>query len=126
MVNLLLSASHPQDPSPHQILPSASLSTTFVTPSDEKLSVKAINTQLVVGTKDTALRNAANVLSRAAANVNSFVERGEVHWGQAVLARKANWSLIPKPLPPFTQRKDIDHGARDFMISYGLEDCRFE
>jgi mediator of RNA polymerase II transcription subunit 17, fungi type len=126
VVNLILSVSHPSAPSPHQVLPTASLSTTFVTPPEEKPSVNAVNAQLVVGTKDSALRNASNVLSRAATTVGNFVERGEAHWGQALLVRRANWGMLPKPLPPgqlpFPQQKD-DRGSRDFVISFGLEDC---
>jgi mediator of RNA polymerase II transcription subunit 17, fungi type len=127
VVNLILSVSHPEAPSPHQVLPTASLGATFVTPPEEKPSINALNAQLIVGTKDRALRNASNILSRAAETVGTFVERGEVHWGQAILIRRANWGLLPKPLQPgslpIPQHKDVDHSSRDFVISFGLEDC---
>ncbi|KAF8341421.1 subunit 17 of mediator complex-domain-containing protein [Cantharellus anzutake] len=93
-------------------------------PEDEKPSSKALNEQIVIGTKDRSLKDASDIISRAADHIDSFVGRAEIHWGQALSLRSANWPLVPK-LPQASQsrgRAELGN-ARDFLISYGLEHC---
>jgi mediator of RNA polymerase II transcription subunit 17 len=38
--------------------------------------------------------------------------------------RRENWGLIPAPLPPGSSMgKGADKSSKDFLISFGLEEC---
>ena len=121
----LLSSTTPNQPSPVPSLPSTSLTASMVSKPSAISSVDAFNTQLTIGGKDEALRKAADVFKQAA----SRLERGRLHsekyWVDALKIRKANWSLVPAPLPVWAPSgKGADRTSKDFLVSFGLEECR--
>lgn len=127
VVNLLLSSTRPSEPSPHPELPAACIATTQVTKPPAIPSVQSVDAQLVVGSKDKALRDAAQLFSKAAESLGGEVMRGEEYWQDALRLRKANWELMPRPLPvqfgaPTASRKGFDATARDFLVLFGLEE----
>jgi mediator of RNA polymerase II transcription subunit 17 len=86
--------------------------------------VQAFNSQLTIGSKDEALRKAANVFKAAAESMDRGRIRGEKYWVDALKIRRGNWGLIPAPLPlGAATGKGADKSSKDFLISYGLEEC---
>ncbi|KAG8902431.1 hypothetical protein FRB99_004494 [Tulasnella sp. 403] len=90
-------------------------------------SVRALNAQVVVGTKDRTLRKASDIFQAAAERTARVVERGEQYWETAVRLRRSNWPLVTAPLrsgtegPPSRTFQTSDNYAKDFRIAYGLE-----
>ncbi|KZT36835.1 hypothetical protein SISSUDRAFT_1130093 [Sistotremastrum suecicum HHB10207 ss-3] len=82
-------------------------------------SVAAFNTLLTTGGKDESLRSASDVLGTAAREIERVNESNEKYWQNALLVRSSGWGLVPAPLPPGTSGGN--KFARDFLISYGLE-----
>lgn len=103
----------------------STLSTTTVTKPPPIVSVQAFNAQLTIGGKDEALRKAAAVFRSAAESMERGRIRGERYWVDALKIRRANWGLIPAPLPfGSATGKGADKTSKDFLISYGLEECK--
>lgn len=103
---------------------SSQLSATLVNKPPSITSVQAFNAQLTIGGKDEALRKAADVFRAAAENMEKTRQRGERYWLDALKIRRANWRLVPAPLPPGSSTgKGTDKTAKDFLIVYGLEEC---
>ncbi|KAJ6515843.1 subunit 17 of mediator complex-domain-containing protein [Mycena sanguinolenta] len=101
----------------------AALSATTVTKPAPIQSVQAFNAQLTLGGKDEALRKAAGLFKTAAESIERARVRGERYWVDALRIRKANWGLIPAPLPfGAPTGKGADKTSKDFLISYGLEE----
>ena len=124
IVNVLVSAGSTSDGPSHPILPKGAISVTAISPEAEKISFRSLNDQIVIGTKDGSLKDASDILSGAADHIETFVSRAEIHWGQAISLRHSNWPLVPKfPLPTPSRKHGYLGGARDFLISYGLENC---
>ncbi|EPQ59420.1 hypothetical protein GLOTRDRAFT_70848 [Gloeophyllum trabeum ATCC 11539] len=110
-------------PSPAPPLPHAELTATVITKPPPIPSVQTFNAQLTIGGKDEALRQAADVFKSAAAGMERTRVRGEQYWAQALKIRKANWGLVPAPLPfGSATGKGADKTSKDFLISFGLED----
>ncbi|KAG6837433.1 hypothetical protein H0H93_009527 [Arthromyces matolae] len=106
-----------------QPLESTNLSATIVTKSPPIVSVQAFNAQLTIGSKDEALRKAANVFMSAAQSMDRGRIKGEKYWVDALKVRRANWGLNPAPLPfGAPTGKGADKTSKDFLISYGLEE----
>ena len=104
--------------------PGPLLSATLVTKPNPIVSVHAFNTQLTIGSKDEALRKAAELFKTAAERMGRGRLKGEKYWVDALKIRWANWGLIPAPLPPGSATgKGADKTSKDFLISYGLEGC---
>lgn len=104
----------------------STLSATTVTKPAPIVSVQAFNAQLTIGGKDEALRKAAGVFKSAAESMERARVRGERYWVDALKIRRANWGLIPAPLPFGSPTgKGADKTSKDFLISYGLEECAF-
>ncbi|KAJ7754261.1 subunit 17 of mediator complex-domain-containing protein [Mycena maculata] len=118
----LLLASAPNAPGASAAEPST-LSATTVTKPAPIVSVQAFNAQLTIGGKDEALRKAAGVFKSAAESMERARVRGEHYWVDALKIRRANWGLIPAPLPFGSPTgKGADKTSKDFLISYGLEE----
>lgn len=89
-------------------------------------SVDAFNAQLAIGGKDEALRKAADVFKQAASRLERSRLHSEKYWVDALKIRKANWSLVPAPLPVWAPSgKGTDRTSKDFLVSFGLEECRY-
>ena len=105
-------------------VPASLLSATLVTKPNPVVSVYAFNTQLIIGSKDEALRKAAGLFKKAAERMERGRLKGEKYWVDALKIRWTNWRLIPAPLPPGSATgKGADKTSKDFLISYGLEGC---
>ncbi|KDQ29410.1 hypothetical protein PLEOSDRAFT_1039855 [Pleurotus ostreatus PC15] len=103
--------------------PPPKLSTTIVTKPPPISSIKAFNAQLTISSKDLALRNAADVFKAAADGMDRSRVKGEKYWVDALKIRRANWGLIPAPLPfGAPTGKGADRTSKDFLISFGLEE----
>ncbi|KAG6890572.1 hypothetical protein C0992_000580 [Termitomyces sp. T32_za158] len=114
----LLSSSSPQPETAATIL-----SATVVTKPLPIVSVQAFNAQLTIGSKDEALRKAADVFKSAAGSMDRCRIKGEKYWVDALKVRKANWGLNPAPLPFGSAiGKGADKTSKDFLISFGLEE----
>ncbi|KAG6902224.1 hypothetical protein C0995_002856 [Termitomyces sp. Mi166 len=114
----LLSSSFPQPENS-----TTNLSATVVTKPPPIVSVQAFNGQLTIGSKDEALRKAANVFKSAAYSMDRGRIKGEKYWVDALKVRRANWGLNPAPLPfGSATGKGADKTSKDFLISYGLEE----
>ena len=123
LLTLLLSSSLPAQPS---TLPPNPLAATVVTKPPPIISVQAFNSQLVIGGKDKALRSAADLFKSAADKMEESRTSGEKYWVDALKIRRGNWGLIPAPLPLGSATgKGADKTAKDFLISFGLEECEF-
>lgn len=119
MASLLLSSQAAQSDS-------ASLSATVVSKPPPIISVQTFNSQLTIGSKDEALRKAADVFKSAAESMERGRIKGEKYWVDALKIRRGNWGLIPAPLPYGAPTgKGADKTSKDFLISYGLEECAF-
>ncbi|EDR12871.1 uncharacterized protein LACBIDRAFT_311839 [Laccaria bicolor S238N-H82] len=116
--SLLTSSSGAQSPSQT----SAHLSATLVKKPPPIISVEAFNAQLTVGGKDEALRKASFLFKSEADVMERSRAMGERYWVDALRIRRANWGLIPAPLPLGSATgKGADRTSKDFLISYGLE-----
>ncbi|KAG6828400.1 hypothetical protein H0H92_008142 [Tricholoma furcatifolium] len=101
------------------------LSATVVTKPSPIVSVQAFNAQLTIGSKDEALRKAGNLFKNAADSMERGRIKGEKYWVDALKVRRANWGLNPAPLPLGSATgKGADKTSKDFLISYGLEECQ--
>lgn len=110
------------DPSPSENLPT--LSSTSVTKPPFIVSVQAFDAQLAIGGKDEALRKAAGLFKTAATRMERGRVRNEKYWVDALKIRRGNWGLVPAPLPLGSATgKGADKTSKDFVISYGLEEC---
>ncbi|KAF5333164.1 hypothetical protein D9611_002473 [Ephemerocybe angulata] len=111
-------------PSPPQRAPGdPALTATVVTKPPPITSLQAFNAQLVIGSKDEALRKAANLFDTVATRLEKSQKRGEQYWVNALKVRRSNWRLIPSPLPPGSiVGKGADRTSKDFLVSYGLEE----
>ena len=126
MLSLLLSTTTPQNTSPIPSLPSGLLTVSSVSKEPDVLSVLTFNALLVTGGKDDALRKAASLLKDAADRLDRSTLRNDKYWLDALTIRKANWGLLPAPLPlGSATSKGSDKTARDFVVSYGLEQCAY-
>jgi mediator of RNA polymerase II transcription subunit 17 len=86
--------------------------------------VEAFNAQLTIGGKDEALRKAASLFKTAANNLERSRLRGQRYWVDALKIRRANWGLVPAPLPfGAPTGKGADKTSKDFFVSFGLEEC---
>ncbi|KAG2367329.1 subunit 17 of mediator complex-domain-containing protein [Suillus spraguei] len=86
-------------------------------------SVEAFNAQLTIGGKDEALRKASNIFKTAANNLERSRLRGQRYWVDALKIRRANWGLVPAPLPfGAPTGKGADKTSKDFFVSFGLEE----
>ena len=121
LLTLLLSSSLSSQPSS---LPPAPLAATIVDKPSPILSVRAFDAQLTIGGKDKALRAAADLFKDAAEKIEDSRVAGERYWMDALKIRRGNWGLIPAPLPLGSATgKGADKTSKDFLISYGLEEC---
>lgn len=108
---------------PSEVKP-ALLTATTVKPLPPPISIQAFNAQLVLGGKDESLRKAADIFKVAANKMDSDRFKSEKYWADALKIRRANWGLVPAPLPPgVATGKGADKSSRDFMVTYGLEEC---
>ncbi|KAI0832410.1 subunit 17 of mediator complex-domain-containing protein [Trametes gibbosa] len=120
LLTLLLSSSLP---TPSPTLPPAPLAATVVNKPPPIISVRAFNAQLTIGGKDKALRSAADLFKGAAKKIEESRIAGEKYWLDALKIRRGNWGLIPAPLPLGSATgKGADKTAKDFLISFGLEE----
>ncbi|KAF9457004.1 subunit 17 of mediator complex-domain-containing protein, partial [Collybia nuda] len=117
MASLLFSSQPAQsDPS--------NLSATTVSKPPPIISVQAFNSQLTIGSKDEALRKAADVFKSAAESMERGRIKDDKYWVDALKIRRGNWGLIPAPLPHGAATgKGTDRTSKDFLISYGLEEA---
>lgn len=125
LLSLLLASTSPVDPSPVPSLPSSTLTASIVTKPPPIPSVQAFNAQLTIGGKDEALRKAASLFKTAANNLERSRLRGQRYWVDALKIRRANWGLVPAPLPfGAPTGKGADKTSKDFFVSFGLEECK--
>ncbi|KAG1833319.1 subunit 17 of mediator complex-domain-containing protein [Suillus variegatus] len=123
LLSLLLASSAPTDPSPVPALPSSTLTASIVTKPSPIPSVDAFNAQLTIGGKDEALRKASSIFKAAANNLERSRLRGQRYWVDALKTRRANWGLVPAPLPfGAPTGKGADKTSKDFFVSFGLEE----
>lgn len=126
LLSLLLASTPPKQSESVSSEPSSTLTATIVTKPPPIPSVQAFNAQLVVGGKDEALRKAADIFKSAAESMERGRVRGNKYWVNALKIRSANWGLIPAPLPAGSATgKGADKTSKDFLISFGLEECLF-
>lgn len=125
LLTLLLSSATPSQQGPlNTENPSTSLTATIVTKPPPIQSVQAFNAQLVVGGKDRALRDAAELFRTAANGMEKSRTRSEKYFLDALKIRRGNWGLIPAPLPPGSSiGKGADKTSKDFLVSFSLEEC---
>ncbi|TFK23261.1 hypothetical protein FA15DRAFT_470912 [Coprinopsis marcescibilis] len=101
----------------------AALTGTIVTQPSPIPALQAFNAQLVIGSKDAALRKASHLFNTVAGRMERVHERSEQYWINALKIRRNNWRLLPSPLPPGSFiGKGADRTARDFVVAYGLEE----
>jgi mediator of RNA polymerase II transcription subunit 17 len=120
--------SQPQAHLPSQLQslppPNVNFSATLVTPQPSITSVQTFNVQLAIGGKDEALRHAAGLFKASAKSIERTRLAGEKYWVDALKIRRNNWGLVPAPLPPGSATgKGADKTSKDFLISFGLEEC---
>lgn len=126
LLSLLLASTLPKQPGSVSEPPTSTLTATIVTKPPPIPSVQAFNAQLVVAGKDEALRKAADIFKSAAEGMERGRVRGNKYWVDALKIRRANWGLIPAPLPfGSATGKGADKTSKDFLISFGLEECLF-
>jgi mediator of RNA polymerase II transcription subunit 17 len=132
LLTLLLSSKTPsqaQDPFPEAAASSSpstsSLTATIVTKPPPITSVQAFNAQVVIGGKDQALRQTADLFRAAVEAMERGHVKGERYWVDALKIRRGNWGLIPAPLPfGSASWKGADKTSKDFLVSFGLEECK--
>jgi mediator of RNA polymerase II transcription subunit 17, fungi type len=122
LLSLLLSS---QDNQPSGGLgPSSVLSAAIVSKPPKVASVQAFDSQLAIGSKDEALRKAADLFKSSAESMERVRAVGENYWVNALKIRRGNWGLVPAPLPyGSSTAKGADKTSKDFLISFGLEEC---
>ncbi|KAG8959702.1 hypothetical protein FRC03_007619 [Tulasnella sp. 419] len=129
LVDLLFSSADPDHPvndlfSPGSLGTSSAIATSPSRPFSLP-SVQALTSQVVVGTKDQTLRRAADVFQAAAHRTAAIAQKGDSYWKDAVRLRTGNWPLVPAPLRESLMgqvlTKGTDTTAKDFWVSYGLE-----
>lgn len=117
-------------------IPPGALTTTKTVPYSESLraslpSVRALNSQIIMGTKDMALRNACTIFESAASRTAQTATTSARYWETAVQLRRKNWPLVTAP---FHQQGDgvagravnpSDPLAKDFRVAYSMEYCEF-
>ncbi|KAH8105856.1 subunit 17 of mediator complex-domain-containing protein [Cristinia sonorae] len=104
-------------------IPTSSLTATTVAKPPAIQSVQTFNTQLAIGSKDTALRHAVSLFKSAAQGMEKSRIQSEKYWVDALKMRRNNWGLVPAPLPPGSSTgKGADRTAKDFLVSFGLEE----
>lgn len=109
---------------PPSSLPPSPLAATVVTKPAPKVSVRAFNAQLTVGGKDKTLRAAADLFKTAAQQMEESRVSSEKYWADALKIRRANWGLVPAPLPlGSASGKGADKTSKDFLVAFGLEEC---
>lgn len=114
-------ASQSQPPLPP---PNVKFAATVVTKPPFITSVQAFNAQLTIGGKDEALRHAASLFKSSAESMERTRLAGERYWVDALRIRRNNWGLVPAPLPPGSATgKGADKTSKDFLVSFGLEEC---
>ncbi|KAI6047138.1 subunit 17 of mediator complex-domain-containing protein [Pisolithus marmoratus] len=123
VLSLLLSSAPSQHVSAASSLPPSALTATVVTKPPPISSVEVFNAQLTIGGKDEALRKAANIFGVAATKLEKSRQSSENYWADALKIRRANWGLVPAPLPLGAPTgKGADKTSKDFFISFGLEE----
>lgn len=123
LLSLLLSSSLPAQAT---TLPSAPLAATIVNKPPPITSVRAFDAQLTIGGKDKALRAAADLFKGAAEKMEESRVADEKYWLDALKIRRGNWGLIPAPLPfGAATGKGADKTSKDFLITFGLEECAY-
>ncbi len=106
--------------------PGPSLTATIAAKPPPIQSVQAFDAQLVVGGKDKALRDAAELFRSAANGMEKSRTRSEKYFLDALKIRRGNWGLIPAPLPPGSAPgKGADKTSKDFLVSFSLEECLY-
>lgn len=111
-----------EPPAPTPTTPSIINATTVTKPPGIP-SVEAFNAQLILGSRDEALRKAATTFKLAAESMERGRVKSEQYWTDALKVRRTNWSLVPAPLPYASSFvKGADKTAKDFLISFGLEE----
>lgn len=124
LLNLLLYTTPTSQKPPNSELPPASLTATTVNKPPQIPSVQAFNAQLAIGGKDLALRKAASLFKAAADRMDKGRAASESYWVDALKIRRSNWGLLPAPLPSGSATgKGADRSSKDFLISFGLEEC---
>lgn len=124
LLSLLLSSSVRNESSSSQNVSPVSLTSSTVSKLVDLSSVQAFSSQLVLGGKDTILRKASDILKNAAEKTHAGLERDEKYWLNSLQIRKRNWGLVPAPLPlGSVTGKEEDKLSKDFLISFGLENC---
>ncbi|KAJ3528511.1 hypothetical protein NMY22_g9384 [Coprinellus aureogranulatus] len=120
----LLGVVQPPTTGPVVATPSGpALTATIVTKQPPISSLQAFNAQIVIGSKDEALRKAADLFDTVATRLEKSQKREELYWVNALRIRRSNWRLIPSPLPRGTFiSKGTDRTAKDFLVAYGLEE----
>jgi mediator of RNA polymerase II transcription subunit 17, fungi type len=121
----LISQSANQYP-PVDHLTAGSITATTVKKPPPIPSVAAFNAQLSLSYKDTSLRKAAGLFRKAAKAVSETASNNDKYWNDALKVKEGNWGMIAAPLPyggAQLQGRGADRSAKDFLISYGLEDC---
>jgi mediator of RNA polymerase II transcription subunit 17 len=123
LLTLLLSPSGIEHQPPSASSDNSSiLSAAIVTKPPPVVSVQAFDSQLSIGGKDEALRKAAELFTSSARSMERSRLVGEKYWVDALKIRRGNWGLIPAPLP-YSSAKGVDRTSKDFLISFGLEEC---
>ena len=127
LLSLLLSSTPSEQIPAAPSLPPSALTATVVTKPPAISSIEVFNSQLTIGGKDEALRKAANVFKQAATSLERSREKSENYWRDALKIRRENWGLIPAPLPfgAAPVGKGTDKTSKDFLISFGLEECKY-
>ncbi|KAG9049505.1 hypothetical protein FS837_009985 [Tulasnella sp. UAMH 9824] len=132
LLELLLTPPDPQWIPTKDTLVPGSLAATQVVQHSPALAValpavRAVNSQVIVGTKDGTFRHVSDIFQAAAERTSKAVEKGEKYWETAVRLRRGNWPLVAAPTrrggDPRFQRPvaSSDNYAKDFRIAYGLE-----
>ncbi len=104
--------------------PNVKFAATTVTKPPPITSAQTFNAQLTIGGKDEALRHAASLFKASAESMERTRLAGEKYWVDALRIRRNNWGLVPAPLPPGSATgKGADKTSKDFLVSYGLEEC---
>lgn len=105
-------------------LPPSTLSHSTVSKPGPLPSVEAFNSQISIGGKDEALRKAASSFKHASESLERGRQKSEQYWSNALKIRRANWGLIPAPLPSGVHAgRGADRTSKDFLVSFGLEEC---
>jgi hypothetical protein len=103
--------------------PPIAISAFSVGPSEIKASVRATDIRVTLGVKDALIEDSSTILSSAASRISHLVANGQTRWEQAIRARSTNWTLLPQLPSPNALRRMEDSVAKDFLLSYALDDC---